>query len=180
MAIPTVRTGSLGGDDEDLAGSDQVNDLRAEDVEITEESRAANQDEDALNEGAWTEESEENDPESDLNDDASLENVEITEGGWICRVERFEKHVDSHGHITYHHAPKESSPPLVNRDLRDAPNAETLEPDPTESDSLQSIISYFHHTVKSITGSLIEPEIYIEIKSPLIIEVLRQAKSYRV
>ena len=66
------------------------------------------------------------------------------------------------------------------QDLKDARDAETLEPDETENDSPQSIISYFHHVAKSSSGDLIEPEIYIEIKSPLILDVLRQNKSYRV
>ena len=164
-----------------MAGSDQGGILRAKDVDITEETPAINQDGDALEQGAsTTEESEESDPESDLDDDASAENFEVTEGGWICRVERFEKHVDSQGSITYRHPPKETTPPPMKQDLIDARYAESLEPDEIERDAKQSIISYFHHAAKSSSGDFIEPEIWIEIKSPLILEVLRQNKSYRV
>ena len=175
----TILTDVLGGDHEELAGSDQSSDSSAEDLTI----RSINPDEDAFEKGTWsTAKSEQSHPESDLESDldvdAFAENVEITEGGWICRVERFEKHVDSRGRITYHHPPKRSSPPPVNHDLRDARNAETLEPDETESDVPQSIIAYFHHAAKS--SSRFEPEIYIEIKSPLILEVLRQNESHRV
>ena len=181
MAIPSVSAESLGVEHEELARSDQGDDLEAEDAGIADESQAMNQDDDAFEQRDWTtEESEECDPESNPYDDAAAENVEITEGGWICRVERFEKHVDSRGHTTYCRPPKESSPPLVNQDLKDARNAETLETDESENDVPQAIIIYIHHVAKSKSGDLIEPEIYIEVKSPLILEVLRQSKSYMV
>ena len=52
MAIPSVSTESLGVEHEESARSDQDDDLRAEDVGITEESQAINQDDDAFEERA--------------------------------------------------------------------------------------------------------------------------------
>ena len=176
METPSVPVDMLGGEHREVAGSDQGGD-----VDITEKAPAINRDEEALEQGPWTsEESEEIDPESDLDDNTSAENFEITEGGWICRVERFEKHVDSQGYVTYHHPRKETSPPPVSQDSSDIQYAEAVEPDEIERDVKQSIISYFHHAAKATSGDLIEHEIWIEIKSPLILEVLRRNKSYRV
>ena len=181
LAIPSSPTDSLGGDHEESAGRDHIEILRAGDVGITEETPAINRNEYRLRRRAWsTEESEESDPESGSTDDASVESAEITEGGWICRVERFEKHVNSRGHITVRHPHKRSSRPLVNRELRNTQNTETLQRHETERRVPGSIISYIHHAVKSRPRDHIEPEIYIEIHSPLIIEVLRQNNSYGV
>ena len=118
-----------------------------------------------------------NDPESDEDDDVLenptdialddtlTEDVEITAGGWVCRVERFEKFVDSSGRIRYYRQRKESPSPLAKKDK-------------TKESIQQSIISYFHHTTKTRTEDLIDPDIYIQIKSPLILEVLRKNTSY--
>ena len=120
-----------------------------------------------------TEESEDSDPEINTDDDALAEDIEITEGGWICRVERFEKHVDSQRRIIYRHPPKKSSAPPANQDFKDARKAETLEQGKIKKDVQQSIILYIRHIPKtSSRRDLIEPEVFIKINSPLIREVL--------
>ena len=116
--------------------------------------------------------------ESYQSDDALGEGVEITEGGWICRVERFQKHVDSRGRIHLRHPRKEHSSPVRNQDLAAARKPEGLDPGQVEKSVQQSIISCVHHTAKSKKKDFIESETYIEIKSPLILEFLRNNTSY--
>lgn len=116
--------------------------------------------------------------ESDQDDDALAEDVEITEGGWICRVERFEKHVDSVGRVHYRRPRKENSSPVVDQDVTDAQKPVILDQGETSHYVQQSIISYFSHPAKTDFKDLIDPDMYIEIKSPLILEVLRENTSY--
>ena len=112
--------------------------------------------------------------ESDQSDDAPGEDVEITEGGWICRVERFQKLVDSRGKI---HLRKKRSSPIWDPKLAYARKPEGSDPDQVEKNIQRSIISCVHYTSKRHAG-FIESETYIEIKSPLILEVLRKNTSY--
>lgn len=116
--------------------------------------------------------------ESDQDDNALAEDVEITEGGWICRVERFEKHVDSEGRVHYRRPRKENSSPVVDQDVTDAQKPVTLDQGEKDNYVQQSIISYFSHSTKTDSKDLIDPDMYIEIKSPLILEVLRENTSY--
>ena len=116
--------------------------------------------------------------ESDQSDDALGEDVEITEGGWICRVERFQKKVDSLGRIHLFRLRKEHSSPVWDQDTGDARKPEGLNQDQVEKNVQQSIISCIYHTTRSRDKDLIEPETFIEIKSPLILEVLRKNTSY--
>ena len=116
--------------------------------------------------------------ESDQSDDAVGEEVEITEGGWICRVERFQKHVDTTGRIHLHHARKEHSSPGWNQGMADTRTAERLKPGQVEKKVQQSIISCINHSSKSRKKGFIESETYIEIKSPLILDYLWQNTSY--
>ena len=111
-------------------------------------------------------------------DDTLTEDVEITPGGWICRVERFEKYVDSSGRIRYHRQRKESPSPLVDQDLAEAKRPGKSKKDKTKENIRQSIISYFYHTTKNTPEDLIDLDIYIQIKSPLILKVLRKNMSY--
>ena len=108
--------------------------------------------------------------ESDNSDDALGEDVEITEGGWICRVEQFEKHVDSEGHVHFRHPRKEHR--------ADAREPEILNQDQKEKNVQRSIISCISHTTRDQFKVYIERENYIEIKSPLILEILRRQTSY--
>ena len=131
-----------------------------------------------------------NNPESDEDDyvldnppdialnDTPTEDVEVTPGGWVCRVERFEKFVDSSGRIIYHRQRNESPSPLVDQDLAEAKNPRKSKKDKTKKNIQQSIISYFHHTTKTNSEDLIDPDVYIQIKSPLILKVLRKNTSY--
>ena len=114
---------------------------------------------------------------TDHSDDALPEEVEITEGGWVCQVERFEKRVDSRGRIRYCHPREEKSSPIANQDLIDPEKPQILGKNKAEKAFQQSIISYFSHTIQDFRD-LIDPDIYIEIKSPLILEVLRKNASY--
>ena len=116
--------------------------------------------------------------ESDQDDDALAEDAEITEGGWICRVERFGnvKNVDSRGRIYHRRRQKEKTSPAGHQDSTNAPK-----PKKRDHDVPQSIISYFQrtpHRVSRTRRGRIQLEIYIEIKSPLILEVLRQNATY--
>ena len=113
--------------------------------------------------------------ESHQSDDVLGEDVEITEGGWICRVERFQKHVDSRGRV---HFRKEYSSPGWDQDMADARKPEKLNPDQVEKNVQQSIISCIYHTTRRRDKGFTEPETYIEIKSPLILEVLRKNTSH--
>lgn len=116
--------------------------------------------------------------ESHQNDDALGEDVEITEGGWICRVERFEKHVDSRGRVHLRHPREEPSLPVWDQGMADARKPERPNPGQVEKNVQQSIISCVHQTTRPKKKGLIESETYIEIKSPLILEVLRKNTSY--
>lgn len=121
------------------------------------------------------------DPQQSVSDDDEVaEDVEITEGGWICRVARFEKHVDSRGRV--HHVKdsrrKESSAPVANQDVTDGQKPAKSDGDETKNRVKQSIIRFFRHATKTNSKKLIHPEMYIEIKSPLILEVLRRNMSY--
>ena len=116
--------------------------------------------------------------ESDQDDDAPAEDAEITEGGWICRVERLGnvKSVDSRGRIYHRRRQKEKTSSRVHQDSTDAPK-----PKKRDHDATQSIISYFQRTPHRVSRRLsgrIELEIYVEIKSPLILEVLRRNATY--
>ena len=116
--------------------------------------------------------------ESDHSDDALGEDVEITEGGWICRVQRFEKRVDSRGGIHFRRPRKEHTSPVLDQDMADAREPERLIQDQKEKNVQRSIISCISHTTSDQDEEYIEPETYIEIKSPLILEVLRRQTSY--
>ena len=109
-------------------------------------------------------------PESDHSDDALGEDVEITEGGWICRVEQFEKRVDYEGRTHFRHVRKDH--------MADARELERLNQDQKEKNVQRSIISCISHTTRPQGKVHIETETYIEIKSPLILEVLRRQTSY--
>lgn len=111
-------------------------------------------------------------------DDTLTEDVELTPGGWICRVERFEKIVDSSGRIRYNHQRKESPSPVMDQDLAEAKKPEKSKKDKPKKIVEQSIISYFHQTTKTNSNDLIDPDVYIQVKSPLILEVLRKNTSY--
>ena len=140
------------------------------DFEVRERNRTSSSDqgEDALPE----------DLSSQPSDDAIPENVEITEGGWVCQVERFDKRVDSRGRIRYRHPRKERSSLLTNQDSTDPQEPQISSQNKAEKTCRQSIISYFSHTTKTDPNDLIDPDIYIEIKSPLILEILRGNSSY--
>ena len=116
--------------------------------------------------------------EGDQSDDALGEDVEITEGGWICRVERLQKYLGSRGRIHFRHLRKEHSSPVWDQDMADARKPERLNKDKVEKNFQQSIISCIYHTTTSRHGEFIEPETYIVIKSPLLLEVLRKNTSY--
>lgn len=96
--------------------------------------------------------------ESDQDDDALAEDVEITEGGWICRVERFEKHADSVGRVHYRRPRKENRSPVVDQDLTDAQKPVTLDQGEKDNYVQQSIISYFSHATKIDSKGLIDPD----------------------
>ena len=116
--------------------------------------------------------------ESGQEDDTLAEDAEITEGGWICRVERFGnvKNVDSRGQIYRHRPRKGKTSPHVHQDLTNVPK-----PEKREHDVTRSIISYFQctrHRVSRLDRYPLGLEIYIEIKSPLILEVLRRNATF--
>ena len=114
---------------------------------------------------------------TDHSDEALPEEVEITEGGWVCQVERFVKRIDSRGRIRYCHDREEKSSPIANQDLIDPKKPQILGKNKAEKAFQQSIISCFSHTRMDF-GDLTDPAIYIEIKSPLILEVLRKNARY--
>ena len=111
-------------------------------------------------------------------DDVLAGDITITEGGWICRVERFEKYVDSRGRIHYQRPPKETTLPFLDQDLAGSQEPQILQEDEAKKEVQQSIISYVHYTTKANSRGLVEREAYIEIKSPLILEVLRENANY--
>ena len=117
-------------------------------------------------------------PEAYQNDDACEEGVEITEGGWICRVEHFRKRVDRRGHVHLRQLRKERSSRAWDQDMADAHKPDGLKPEQMEKNVGQSIISCIHHTTRSRHRGFFESETYIEIESPLILEVLRKNTSY--
>ena len=117
-------------------------------------------------------------PEGYQNDDACEEGVEVTEGGWICRVEHFQKRVDSRGHVHLRRLRKEHSSPAWDQDGAEAHKSDGLDLDQVEIKVQQSIIWCIHHTTKLKHEEFIESETCIEIKSPLILEVLRENPSY--
>lgn len=117
--------------------------------------------------------------ESYQDDDSSLaDDITITEGGWICRVERFEKHVDSRGHIHYLRPPKKTTLPFLNQDSAGSQEPQNLHQDKVKKGAQQSIISYVHYNTEAGPSGLVELEAYIEIKSPLILQVLRENANY--
>ena len=168
--FPTDPTESSGGDDEGSQRSDQDAYTTPGRIVVEEVSQENSQDDDAL--------AEESDQSNDSDDDPLAADIEITEGGWICQVERFEKYVDYEGRISYRHPQVKRSSPLVNQDLTDARKAETREQGEKQLTVQQSIISYVRHTAKIRHRDYIEPEVFIEIKSPLILDVLRKNTGY--
>ena len=118
--------------------------------------------------------------ESDQNDDALGKDVEITEGGWICRVERSQKYVGSRGRIHFRHLRPEHSSPIRDQDMEDAHKPERLDQDKVEKKIQQSIISCIYHTTTFRDGheAFTASGTYIEIKSPLILEILRENTSH--
>ena len=115
-------------------------------------------------------------------DDPIAEDIEITEGGWICRVEEYEKEVDDDGAIRYSHPRphkrRESSPAV--HDSRDS--QEPLIPQVNQARPAnqvpKSIITHYHQLMKPQKNALITHENYIEIESPLILGILREKPNY--
>ena len=118
--------------------------------------------------------------ESDQNDDALGKDVEITEGGWICRVERFQMYLSSRGRIRFRHLRPEHSSPIRNQDMADPRKPETLDQDKVEKKIQQSIISCIYHTdtIRDGHEAFTVSGTDIEIKSPLILEILRENTSH--
>ena len=111
-------------------------------------------------------------------DDVLADDITITEGGWICRVERFEKHVDSSGRVHYQRPPKETVLSFPNQDLASSQEPQNLHENKEKKEIQQSIISYVYHTTEADPNGLIECEAFITIKSPLILEVMRENANY--
>ncbi|KAL8827249.1 MAG: hypothetical protein Q9191_003302 [Dirinaria sp. TL-2023a] len=107
------------------------------------------------------------------------DDVETTEGGWICRVQRLEKRLDSHGRTRYHRLREKTRLPHLNEDIPSPLNQQSSEEDGEQQSRRLSIISYVYDITDSYKGR-VETEIYIEIRSPLILGVLREnAKFYQ-
>ena len=119
-------------------------------------------------------------PQESYQDDEDVlaDDITITEGGWICRVERFEKHVDSRGQVHYKRPPKETVSSFSNRDLASSQELQNLQENKVKKKVQQSVISYVYFTTRASSSGLFEPEASITIKSPLILENLRENASY--
>jgi len=109
--------------------------------------------------------------------------TEITEGGWICRVERIEKHDDFNRRNYYYREGKqikvekdESQEDLVveeRRWLEDEIQTMKRQKHKVQKDVRRSIIAYYYYITKK-RGSFFDLEAYIKIRSPLIMKVLRE------
>ena len=127
----------------------------------------------------FRDDSSERSPTPEPIDDALAKGIEITEGGWICKVEQFED-VVSRGDPRYRHLR-----PHKKRSSSQEPN----EAGPAKQ-VLQSIIIHYHHPTirhetdvfddrgRSVSQTSRFPENYLEIKSPLILDVLRAKATY--
>lgn len=111
-------------------------------------------------------------------DDALGDDITVTKGGWICRVERFEKHVDSRGRVHLRRPPKDTTLPFPNQDLSSSQEPQNLQEHKRKKKVQQSIISYVYNTTKARSSGLVEREAWITIKSPLILEVLREIANH--
>ena len=98
--------------------------------------------------------------------------VEITEGGWICRVERFEKYFDSHSRTDLRHGRAKEPLPYMNQAVPNPSEQRYSKNDGGKKNPRQSIICYYRHIPKAREG-IVQPYEYITINSPLILEVLR-------
>ena len=128
------------------------------------------------------------------NESTPANDIEVTEGGWICRVERIEKRVDSAGRSHYYH--EENQADLLDRflevdpasgphftSLTQHPNRVRMQEGKVQDDKVQeekvqkdvrrSIILHYYYITKN-RGGLVEPGAYIEIRSPLILKFLRE------
>ncbi|KAL9632751.1 MAG: hypothetical protein Q9164_005124 [Protoblastenia rupestris] len=93
---------------------------------------------------------------------------------WICQVERFEKQVDSRGRSQYYPArkPKDSSsrkeaPEVLQKTQTSTHNK------PQDQEKGAVIAHIYDPGTRNHASSFLEPESYIDIRSPLILEVLQ-------
>ena len=114
-----------------------------------------------------------------LSDDILPDDVEITEGGWICYVEEFEKDVNSSGGNQFRHARKRDASAFTNWRSSDSPTQNAFDSDQLGKNVAKSVISFFHYFFrKNSRGDDPWLEAYIKIKSPLILKVLCENVKY--
>ena len=105
--------------------------------------------------------------ESDLSEDEPPENVEITEGGWACYVERYIKGIGPSGRRRYRHAGKHKTfalPP--------PPPSPPSSSSQQDKNKVKPVIQYFHHVNRKSD----EVESYLKIRSPAIWKILHEMR----
>ncbi len=118
------------------------------------------------------------------NESTIANDTEITEGGWICRVERIEMQDDFSRRNYYIRREgkqikvekDESQEDLVveeRRWLEDEIQTMKGQKHKVQKDVRRSIIAYYYYITKK-RGSFFDLEAYIKIRSPLIMKVLRE------
>ena len=105
------------------------------------------------------------------NEDVAIEDdVEVTEGGWMCQTQRYEKFVGSKGReIVLKRMSKKEQLARRSTNLKDIPKLDNQDEKPLRQ---KSVMSYIHHSPRSRRRKFIELERYIIIRSPLVIKVL--------
>ena len=106
-------------------------------------------------------------------EDEFTNDVEITEGGWICRVKRFEKYVDSYGRTHLYRGHVKDPTPHIDQTVQTPSEQQYSKSDGGK----KSILYYYRHTPKARRG-IVEPDEHITINSPLILEVLRSKATF--
>ena len=106
-----------------------------------------------------------------IDEDVALEdNVEVTEGGWMCQVQRYEKFVGSTGRNTV--LKRISNEERLRRRSTNLEEPQKSDDQDEKSFTQKSVMSYVHYTPRTRRARYLELEIYIIISSPLLLQVL--------
>lgn len=121
----------------------------------------------------------ETDDESDK--ESILEETKTSSNEWICQVERLEKSVDSRGKEHFravrqsHHTISLEKQPEILQEAQASTNEET------HYEKKGPIITHVYNPgIRHRRSGVLEPESYIDIRSPMIMKVLRQLANHTV